>query len=232
MEYQSKDLKYIDADIYDKRSESSVLEKYVLDFWQPFIKSKISKLSAGRIMIDWGCGTGEYVLAAKNAKKIYCIDISDIMLEKAKEKLKNFNQVEFINSSGFNNEIADNIGELILTIGVWEYVDPIKLLKEIKRLTKRGSLVLVVLPNIFNSFNIMRSFAKMKIIAIRPGFIKKIFQDDFLLVDFASFGMVFWFPKKLQFLVFPIWKLLDLLWKPFHKFFPLGINTYYLFERK
>jgi len=232
MEYQGKNSEYINAEAYDNRSETSVIEKYVLELWQPFIKNKVSKLSNGKVVVDWGCGTGEYALAAKNAKKIYCIDISDIMLIKAKEKLKYFNHVDFIYGSGFNNEISNGTGELVLTIGVWEYVDPIKLCKELKRLTRKGSLVLVVFPNIYNSLNLLRSLIKMRMIALRPGFIKGIFSDDFLVIDSGSFGMVSWFPKKLQFLVLPIWKLFDLLWRPFQKFLPLGINVYYLFERK
>ncbi|OGD25302.1 hypothetical protein A2819_00260 [Candidatus Azambacteria bacterium RIFCSPHIGHO2_01_FULL_40_24] len=242
MAYQDKNLKYIDAAAYDKRGESSILEKYILGLWQPFLKNKIRELSNNKIIIDWGCGTGEYVFAAKMAQKIYCVDISDIMLAGAKEKLKYFSKVEFILSSGFNNEIPDGIGELVLTIGVWEYVDPIKLFKEVKRLTKRGSLVLVVFPNIYNDLNWMRSIVKMfpfgrspagrKKTALRPGFIKNLFKRDFTLIESASFGNVSFAPKQMQFLALPIWKFCDWLWAPFQKFFPLGINVYYLFERK
>lgn len=242
MVYQDKQLKYTDAEAYDKRGESSILEKYVLGLWQPFLKDKISELSNDKIVIDWGCGTGEYTLAAKNAKKIYCIDISDIMLASAREKLKSFNKIEFIHGSGFNNKIPGSIGELILTIGVWEYIDPMKLFEEIKRLTKRGSLVLVVFPNIYNDLNWMRSVIKMspfggspeggKKVALRPGFIKNLFKHDFTLIESASFGNVSFVPKRMQFLTLPIWKFCDRLWAPFQKFLPLGVNAYYLFERK
>ena len=241
MVYQNKDLKYINAAAYDKRGGSSILEKYVLGLWQPFLKNKIGELSADKIIIDWGCGTGEYALAAKMAKKIYCVDISNIMLASAREKLKSFNKIEFILGSGFNKEISDGIGELVLTIGVWEYVDPTKLFEEIKRLTKQGSLILVVFPNIYNDLNWMRSIVKMspfggspaggKKIALRPGFIRNLFKRDFTLIESASFGNVSFAPKQMQFLALPVWKFCDLLWAPFQKFFPLGINVYYLFEK-
>lgn len=232
MEYQNKNLKYINASAYDKREESSILEKYVLGLWQPFLKNKIMKLSTGRIVIDWGCGTGEFALAAKNAKKIYCIDISDIMLKRAKEKLKDFNQVEFVHGSGFNNKIPSGAGELILTIGVWEYVDPTKLFEEIKRLTKKSGLVLVVFPNIYNDLNLTRSVFKMKKVAPQPRLVKKLFKHDFKLIESASFGNVSFVPKRMQFLALPLWKFCDRLWAPFQKFLPLGVNVYYLFERK
>ena len=242
MEYRDKNLKYTDAEAYDRRAESSVLERYVLGFWHPFLKNKIREFSAGKTVIDWGCGTGEYALAAKEAKKIYCIDISTAMLLSAKEKLKHFNQVEFIHGSGFKDEIVGGAGELILTIGVWEYVDPIKLFEEIKRLTRKGSRVIVVFPNIYNLLNLERSAGKMspfggspegrKKAGLRPGFIKKLFKNEFKILESESFGMVCWCPKKIQFLVLPFWKLCDFIWRPFQKFLPLGINVYYLFERK
>ena len=242
MDYQNKNFEYTDATAYDNRGEFSVLEKYVLGLWQSFLKNKITELSDNKIVIDWGCGTGEYVLAAETAKKIYCIDISENMLERAKEKLKHMSQVEFIYGSGFNNEIAGSVGELVLTIGVWEYVDRIKLFEEIKRLTKKGSLVLVVFPNIYNDLNLLRSVIRVspfgrspegrKEVALKPGFIKDLFKEDFKLIESASFGAVCWFPKKLQFLAFPVWKFCDWLWSPFQKLLPLGVNVYYLFERK
>lgn len=233
MSYQNKNFRYINADAYDNRSISSVLEKYVLGLWQPFLKNKIEKLSDDKVVIDWGCGTGEYALAAKKSKKIYCLDISDIMLKRAREKLKFFDKkVEFISGSGFDNEIPESIGELVLTIGVWEYVDPIKLFGEIKRLTKKGNMVLAVFPNVYNGLNWMRSVLKMKKVALRPGYIKKLFHRDFTLVESASFGNVCLFPKGLQSFILPFWKVSDLVWHPFQKSFPLGVNVYYLFERK
>lgn len=232
MIYQDKNSSYIDAEAYDHRGESSVLENYVLSLWQPFLRRKVAEISNDKIVIDWGCGTGEYAQAAKGAKKIYCVDISEVMLKRAKEKLKNLNQTEFIHDSGFKNEIAGGVADLILTIGVWEYVDPIKLFEEIKRLTKRGSLVLAVFPNIYNDLNWMRSIAKMKKVALQPGFIKNLFKRDFTLVESSSFGAVSWIPKPLQFLALPIWKFCDFIWSPFQKFLPLGVNIYYLFEKK
>lgn len=230
--YQAGNLEYTDAEAYDKRGESSILENYVLSLWQPFLKNKVRELSKGKVILDWGCGTGEYASAARQARKIYCLDISEAMLKRAKEKLKDLGQAEFICGSGFNKEIPAGIADLVLTIGVWEYVVEQKLFEELKRLTKPGSLVLVVSPNIYNQLNFLRSLASFKLKALRPGFIRKLFSDDFRLVEKASFGMVGWFPKKLQFLVRPFWRLTDWFWKPLQPYLPLGINIYYLFERK
>lgn len=228
--YRDKNSIYIDAEAYDRRTESSILERYVLGLWQPFLKNKISDLSRGKIIADFGCGTCEYTLAAKEAKKIYAIDISEPMLKVCREKLKDFDQAEIIKTSvlDFNLTAAN----LIITIGVWEYINPEKLFKKIKEVTRRGNKVIVVFPNIYNDLNWMRSLAKMTTVALRPGFIKNIFKQDFTLIESASFGNVFWAPKSIQFLVLSIWKFSDWLWTPFQKFLPIGINAYYLFERR
>lgn len=233
MGYQDKNLKYLNAEAYDKRGENSVLEKYVLSLWQPFLKKIIGNLSVGKIVIDLGCGTGEYTEAAKNAKKIYAIDTSSEMLKICREKLKNFNQVEIIESQVENFNMPSNeSADLVITIGVWEYIDPLKLVSKIKEVTGRGSKVVIVFPNIYNDLNWMRSIAKMKMVALRPGYIRKLFKRDFLLVESTSFGAVSLVPKKLQFLALPVWKFCDFVWRPFQKILPLGVNAYYLFERK
>ena len=188
-----------------------------------------------------GCGTCEYTQAAKEAKKIYAVDISEKMLGACIKKLENFKQAEIINSS-VESFTPANVVDLVVAIGIWEYADPERLYGKIKNITQEGGKVIIVFPNIYCDFNWMRSLAKMSPFggspvggektALRPGFIKKLFKNDFALIDSASFGAVFWFPKKLQFLTLPIWKIEDWLWAPFQKFLPIGINVYYLFERK
>ena len=231
MKYQNKNLEYTNAEAYDWRGESSILESYVLSLWQPFLKKKIANLSDNSIVVDLGCGTCEYTAAARMAQKIYAVDISEEMLGGCRKKMENFKQAEIINVP-IENFTLSILTDLVIAIGIWEYVNYDKLLMKIKEITHKGSKVVVVFPNIYNNLNWMRSLAKWKMIAIRPGFIRKLFRNDFILIDYASFGNVFWFPKRFQFLARPIWKLWDLLWKPLQKLLPVGVNVYYLFERK
>ena len=237
MAYQNKNLKYIDAEAYDQRGECSILEKYVLGLWQPFLKNKIFELSAGKVVADLGCGTCEYAQAAKNAEKIYAIDTSEIMLKICRVKLNDLKQTEIIKDSVLKVNLPPL--DLVITIGIWEYINPGDLYVKLKTMTNRGSKVVAVFPNIYNDLNWMRSAVKMKKtmptgkqVALRPGYIKKLFKQDFLLIESASFGNVSFIPKPIQFLALPVWKFCDWLWAPFQKFFPLGVNVYYLFERK
>lgn len=240
MIYQDKNSNYIDAEAYDKRAESSILEKYVLGLWQPFLKNKIRQLSTGKIVADLGCGTCEYVQTAIMAQKIYAVDNSEAMLQVCRTKLNNLKQTEIIKDF----VLAVNLPplDLVITIGVWEYINPRDLYEKIKEMTRPGSKIIVVFPNICNDLNWMRSIVKMspcwrspeggKKIALRPGFIRKLFKSDFELIESASFGMVSASPKWMEFLALPVWKFCDLIWSPFQKLLPLGVNVYYLFERK
>ena len=111
-----------------------------------------------------------------------------------------------------------------------------------EKISRKGSKIIVVFPNIYNDLNWIRSLIKMRALALRPGYIKKLFsaqggsasggKKDFELVESASFGMVSLVPKKVQFLILPIWEFSDFILRPFQKFLSLGVNVYYLFERK
>ncbi len=130
MMYQNKRFQYIDAETYDRRAENSILEQYVIGLWQPFLKNKIRQLCANRVVADLGCGTCEYTQAAKEAKKIYAVDISGTMLKVCRAKLENFSQAEIIQSSILIAQLP--IADLIITIGIWEYINPGNLYKKIK----------------------------------------------------------------------------------------------------
>ncbi|HAU66506.1 TPA: hypothetical protein DCW61_04110 [Candidatus Uhrbacteria bacterium] len=56
------------------------------------------KTKESNILIDLGCGTGNTSNQIDSAKKIYCVDISQSMLDIAKEKLKNNENIVFIKS--------------------------------------------------------------------------------------------------------------------------------------
>lgn len=232
MIYQNENLEYTNAEAYDKRGEFSILENYILNLWRPFLKKIIKNLSIGKTVVDLGCGTCEYAEAAQAAKKIYVVDISAPMLGACREKLKDFINAEFIQAPVEEVDLPENLFDLVITIGVWEYVEPAKLFETVKKITHRGSKVIVVFPNCYNDFHWLRSLIKRKWTALSPRFMRKLFAGDFTLLDQASFGIVSLVPERLQFLALPFWRFSDWLWQPLQKFLPLGANVYYLFEKK
>jgi len=68
------------------------------------------KAKGSKIIVDLGCGTGNTTLSLLNFQKVYCLDISQKMLDIAKDKLKNKGEVVFIKNDllNFNKEIKNN----------------------------------------------------------------------------------------------------------------------------
>ncbi|MDP3004180.1 MAG: class I SAM-dependent methyltransferase [Candidatus Azambacteria bacterium] len=114
MDYQDKNFEYTNAKEYDRRAENSVLENYVLGLWLPFLKKTVADLSSRKIVVDLGCGTCEYTEAAKTAKKIYAVDISEPMLKVCQEKLSDFSQAEIIRMAVQDFKLPIDSADLVI----------------------------------------------------------------------------------------------------------------------
>ena len=68
------------------------------------------KTEESNILVDLGCGTGNTSIQIKSNKKIYCVDISQNMLNIAKNKLKNNDDVVFIKNDllGFFDDFQND----------------------------------------------------------------------------------------------------------------------------
>jgi putative AdoMet-dependent methyltransferase len=69
------------------------------------------KTQESNVLVDLGCGTGNTSSQIKSDKKIYCVDISQNMLDIAKNKLKSNDKVVFIKNDllGFFDNIENDI---------------------------------------------------------------------------------------------------------------------------
>ena len=64
-----------------------------------------------KTIVDLGCGTGNTTNSVDNFEKAYCIDISQNMLNIAKEKLKNKKNISFLENDllGFFSEFKEDV---------------------------------------------------------------------------------------------------------------------------
>lgn len=69
------------------------------------------KTTDSKVMIDLGCGTGNTTLSLSNFDKVYCVDISQNMLDIAKEKLQDRGDVSFIKNDllGFFDDFREDV---------------------------------------------------------------------------------------------------------------------------
>jgi len=96
-------------------------------------------------VIEVGCGAG-HILERVPEGNLYGIDISEIQIKRAKERLGN--RVELKKSPGEKIPYEDKYFEKILCSEVIEHVlDPAPLLTEMKRVLKDGGILSLSIPN-------------------------------------------------------------------------------------
>ncbi|MFU0781681.1 class I SAM-dependent methyltransferase [Thermoanaerobacterium thermosaccharolyticum] len=118
-------------DLMESLMESSGGKK-----WRKMLWSEVS----GNTILEAGIGTGSNILYYPEGKKIYGIDFSPKMVEIAKDKAKRYDKDVDIRVMDIENlEFNDNTFDAIVTSCVFCSVpDPIKGLKELKRVLKNG----------------------------------------------------------------------------------------------
>ena len=96
--------------------------------------------------LDVGCGTGDFAQLFDPARTRYLgIDISANMIAECRRL---FPSHEFQVADGDSIDAAGESVELVLSIGVLEYLaDPVSHLKELARVTKPGGSIIITVPN-------------------------------------------------------------------------------------
>lgn len=223
--------RYDDPKGYDERHQT-VLDSYLHKLWHPFIVEKTRKLSPNRTVLDLGCGTCEYTQHIKYAKMRIGIDTSRDMLEYGAKKLNGENTL-LIQGDAHHIPLKSNSVDLIICIGILQYVELESVLKECGRILNYNSKFLIVT---FNKWNIFNSLIRYKNCLFAKEYLKKertlyelkkaLEKTNFRIIEDNSFGMIFYVPSYLQRYGPYLWKFLDILWKPFQKSIPLGIFLY------
>ncbi|MCI0449302.1 MAG: class I SAM-dependent methyltransferase [Chlorobi bacterium] len=96
-------------------------------------------------VLEVGCGAGNILERIKKGK-LTGIDISKTQIERAGKKLKN--RAELIQSPGEKTQFADKHFDVIICTEVFEHVlDPVEILKEMKRILKDSGTISLSVPN-------------------------------------------------------------------------------------
>ncbi len=101
--------------------------------------------------LDVGCGTGWAVGQAFklfNGKgTFYGADLSEMMIEKAKENFKSYENIHFIKANAESIPLEDNFFDIIISTNSFHhYLHPDKALKEFYRLLKPGGKLYILDP--------------------------------------------------------------------------------------
>ncbi len=118
--------------------------------WRRRAVRVISRYAKRPHILDVATGTGDLAIAAVklNPSKIDGIDISKKMLEIGREKVLKKgleSKIELIEGDSEKIPFADNIFDVaMVAFGVRNFSDPLKGLKEMRRVIRRGGLIMVL----------------------------------------------------------------------------------------
>tara|TARA_B100001248_G_C27284260_1_gene409271 strand:- start:136 stop:876 length:741 start_codon:yes stop_codon:yes gene_type:complete len=106
-------------------------------------------LSRNSDILDYGCGIGPTIekVINYNPKKITGIDISDISIDKAKEKFKNSDiKIELLVDNCEKTKFANNQFDLVYGLGILHHLEFSKCIDEISRILKTNGSLLFIEP--------------------------------------------------------------------------------------
>ncbi len=125
--------------IYDLMEQP--MESMLMDDWRKELFEKIE----GKKILEVGVGTGKNLEFYSTDKEVTGIDFSEKMLEKAKNKSKDKDHVTLMEMDAENMTFEDNTFDTVVTSCVFCSVpDPVKGLKEIRRVCKNGGKVIML----------------------------------------------------------------------------------------
>lgn len=142
--------KYFDerARVYDKMITSHFLISRIRKH-EDLAFLKLLGSCDGEIILDAGCGTRHHVgyLLERGAKKVVGVDVSSKMLEIAKRKFKNHNNVQFFHGDILEFECPRKFDKVI-SIGVLDHVkDASVVLDKFYKCLKKGGILIASFPN-------------------------------------------------------------------------------------
>lgn len=106
---------------------------------------QLAEIKPSDKVLEVGCGAG-HILERIPEGKLYGIDISEIQIKRAKERLGD--KVELKKSAGEVIPYEDKFFDKLLCSEVIEHVlEPVPLLKEMKRVLKDNGLLSLSIPN-------------------------------------------------------------------------------------
>jgi len=157
----------IDPRDYEERHKRSPREAYLYHHWRPIICKVVrllykamQKHSITVEALDVGCGAGVYTEEISKSSQI-CVglDLSENMIRYAKKRQEGLNLVL---ADAHNLPFRDECFNLVVSVGLLEYVQRDVVLKEIARTIKKRTFLMVVTPNKYSAFRLpIKFFSKV-----------------------------------------------------------------------
>lgn len=141
----SKPYNNLDPQEYSKMYETIPKEIYMKEHWCPLIEKLIEKYCENKKVLDLGCGYGKYTrLIQQYSDNVIGVDISKRWLSYAKTKMSISNLLE---ADAHNIPLKDESIDIIMCIGLFEYINREIVIREMRRILKRDGFGIYLVPN-------------------------------------------------------------------------------------
>lgn len=156
-----------DASLWFFNKWAKSYDRCILTPWLRSVQNKaVAKVNGGKVL-DVGCGTGQAMLQLirKADVELHGIDVSADMLAVAKKKLYG-KEVRLTEASVYKIPYPDNHFDYLVSTEMFHHLgSPIRALKEMRRVLKRGGVL------ILTDVNILPLFLSRLAFKVEPGFV-------------------------------------------------------------
>jgi ubiquinone/menaquinone biosynthesis C-methylase UbiE len=198
-----RDYNKIDPEKYQKIYETIPRENYTKEHWRPLISNTIKKYCKDKNVLDLGCGYGRYMgVINKHTKSVIGVDISKRWLNYAKQKYPN---IKFVLADASKIPLEDELFDVIVTIGLFEFINRNIVMREIYRVLKQGSFCVISVPNKYSALRLVGKLLNKlfgrEIQTDEPSKEEmfKLFKDNkFELVEYKMDDGLIWLPNFLD----------------------------------
>jgi len=237
--YTDRGFFYTNPAAYDNRVKRPI-EGFIASLWDPILLNYLeTEIKDGMVVADLGCGTFIHTQHMGKAKYIYAVDINQGMLDHGKSKIEKIkDKVTVLCESGTKTSIPDGACDLIWIDGLSEFLNLDELFTEVKRIAKPNAKFIILYQNKIHPENILVAFyywlkkregKKYRTLWTFKNVAKKY---GFELENFQSTALYFYLPGFIQKYFIWLWRLLDSLYRPLQKLFPMGNNIICEFRKK
>lgn len=141
----SRNYDEINPEEYNEMYSIVPREIYMREHWEPLIEDTIGKYCKDKCVLDLGCGYGGYTrIISRYTANITGIDISQRWLDSAAKQCPD---VKFLLADAHNIPCEKDRFDVVVSIGLFEYVKRSVVIKEIHRVLKAGGVCIISVPN-------------------------------------------------------------------------------------
>ena len=141
----SRNYDEINPEEYSEMYGTTPREIYLKEHWTPLLEDAVGRYCKDKYVLDLGCGYGNYTRTiSKYTDNIVGLDISQRWLDFAAKQCPH---TKFLLADAHNIPCENNIFDVVVSVGLFEYVKRNVVIKEIHRVLKTGGICIISVPN-------------------------------------------------------------------------------------